>query len=433
MLLDAESHPDRLVELLPPLLWLYHVAGMPANQCVNGCMVLKHAYTTFGIRAEPTAVDLTITDRSTDAAPVFYGRADPYWDWESSTFHGHCALWLPRSGRLLDATVEQYPEVRRYQLGPVLGRIAATSATREDAEAIASGVLPAGTHIGVERGDLLLLYTTAGEQYRGVVDGELPAGLDEQARRAGRNLASHALTMLRIPEVAQRVRRGPYPRLHAMLDAVGTCEFSTDFRGDYWFHTETGQVRIEDLDVPQTPAEPPAPAPSVLPEGMQDPRAQSIMQETSVAAQLLAPPAASEPPTVLLEPLHALMAGTQQRPVMEVQAEAAIAAGMRRLVSVTADDPPLLSHWRLQRTPRGVELWEGDGSWAVADLTIGDDWLQSAGAAGAVRVLYGVRLGVRVLDGQQPYTPEQRLAEIEDSCRQGIVAAAIVPWQDAGG
>lgn len=146
MLLDAESHPDRLVELLPPLLWLYHVAGMPANQCVNGCMVLKHAYTTFGIRAEPTAVDLTITDRSTDAAPVFYGRADPYWDWESSTFHGHCALWLPRSGRLLDATVEQYPEMPRRSpqesclRAPISGSSAATCccSTRPPGSSIAA-------------------------------------------------------------------------------------------------------------------------------------------------------------------------------------------------------------------------------------------------------------------------------------------------------
>ena len=38
------------------------------------------------------------------------------------------------------------------------------------------------------------------------------------------NTATLALLMLRIPEVIGRTRKAPYPRLQALLDAVGQAE-----------------------------------------------------------------------------------------------------------------------------------------------------------------------------------------------------------------
>lgn len=101
-----------MVELLPPLLWLSDMHGLPANHCVDGCMILHYAYEQLGIIAQPRAVDLVVSDQRTDKQ-TFYGRPDPSWD--GDTFRGHCILWLPHSSRIVDATVEQYPDVRRYR------------------------------------------------------------------------------------------------------------------------------------------------------------------------------------------------------------------------------------------------------------------------------------------------------------------------------
>jgi hypothetical protein len=65
----------------------------------------------------------------------------------------------------MDATVEQYPEVRRYRLGPIIGKAgASTGGTDEQRAARDRGELVAGAHIGVKRQDSMLLYTTVDEQ-----------------------------------------------------------------------------------------------------------------------------------------------------------------------------------------------------------------------------------------------------------------------------
>jgi hypothetical protein len=166
LLISELTPPDLMVELLPPMLWLEHAVGHPRNMCVSSCVSLHYAYTALGIEAHPRAVDLVVTNRRTDTRTL-YGRPDPYWS--EATFHGHCVLWLPGSGRFIDPTVEQYPDVRDYELGPICGRLAASLATPEQQARIARGELIPGTHVGVEREDLLLLYTTVGHEFDEVV------------------------------------------------------------------------------------------------------------------------------------------------------------------------------------------------------------------------------------------------------------------------
>lgn len=435
-LLDSEHvTPDQLVEMLLPLLWLYHCTGMPGNLCVDGSMVLHYAYEQFGITAEPKAVDLVVSNRRTDQRTL-YGRPDPYWD--GTTFNGHCVLWLPQSGRFLDATVEQYPEVRRHRLGPIIGRVGATAGgTPAEAAAMQRGELPHGVAFGVRREDLMLLYTTVGSQHAEVLT---HAPLIEETRpryrRAGINLASHALSLLQLPEAIDKARAVPYPRLHALLDAVAGAEFSTDADGDIHFtlpvEAAEMSLRLDDLDLELAKATSPAPrvasqVPSLNPDHQQ---LQAIMDDVETDARTRTSPTAAmgggHEPVVLFEPRQAI--GLQQHggPALEAQAEAIIAAGFTRFTDGAA--PTALSSWSVQETESGLELWEQGGIWARATLDADHAWRQAAAAQGTVRVLYGVRSGVRAPEHQQGYTEQQREGELSESRSCGIVAAARVPW-----
>lgn len=222
LLLSDRVAPDLMVELLPPMLWLEHAVGHPRNLCVSSCITLHFAYAALGITAIPRAVDLVVSDQRTDQRTM-YGRPNP--SWSEDTFHGHCVLWLPGSGRFIDPTVEQYPEIRRHRLGPICGRIAAAMVTPDQRSRLAGGELVPGTHIGVRREDLLLLYTTVDHEFDDVVMSgpSMPTHRAEYLR-SGRNLAMQTLSLLANPDVLDRARRSPHQRVRALLDHVAGAE-----------------------------------------------------------------------------------------------------------------------------------------------------------------------------------------------------------------
>lgn len=222
LLLNQDVPPDLLVELLPAMLWLESATGKRANLCTSSCTTLHFAYAALGIQAQPRAVDLFVVDKRTGQRTL-YGRPDPHWS--GSTFHGHCVLWLPASRRILDPTVEQYPQVRRYQLGPICGRLTASMALPGDQDRLARGELPPGSHLAVKREELLLVYTAVSEEFDDVVM-SAPAVRDNlpEVQRSGRNLASWTLDVLREPDIIERARRAPHPRLRALLDLLAGAE-----------------------------------------------------------------------------------------------------------------------------------------------------------------------------------------------------------------
>jgi hypothetical protein len=247
--------PDLMVELLPALLWLEHASGHPTNLCVSGCVTLHYAYAALGIEAKPRAVDLVVSNQRTGDRTL-YGRPEPHWS--GSTFHGHCVLWLPGSQRFIDPTVEQYPEVRKYGLGPICGRIAASLATPQQQAALQRGEMPAGTAIGVERMDLLLLYTTVDERFGDVVmAGSTVVENLAVARTSGWNLASEALVLLGRPDVIDRARRSPHSHVRALLDVLADADAEVDDAGDWRFNLPsdagTGRAgrRLDELELPE--------------------------------------------------------------------------------------------------------------------------------------------------------------------------------------
>ena len=259
LLLSDGVSPDLMVELLPALLWLDHAQGRPRNLCVSGCVTLHHTYAALGITALPRAVDLIVSNQHTGARTL-YGQPDPYWS--GTTFHGHCVLWLPGSLRFVDPTVEQYPEVRRYDLGPICGRMVAAVSTPEQRAALARGHLPAGTSIAVKREELMLLYTAVDPEFDDVVmSGQVVLDAHDDAERGGRNLASQALLLLSRPEVVDRARRAPRPRVRALLDVLAGVDGFVDDAGDWRFTLHDGTTpRLDEIVVPTDTTPDPQPA-----------------------------------------------------------------------------------------------------------------------------------------------------------------------------
>jgi hypothetical protein len=451
-LLLAEDIPaDLRVEMLPTLLWLHHMHGQPGNMCVNGVMILHHAYQQLGIVAQPRAVDLVVHDEHSGRRTL-YGRPDPMWT--DTAFLGHAVLWLPRTRRLVDATVEQYPEVRRYRLGPVFGRAGGVSAsTPQQQAAFDRGELPPGSHIGVRRKSLNLLYTTVGREYDTVItDAAAVREADQQYRDAGINLASQALTFWRLPEIAERIREAPYPRLHALLDAIGDAAPVVDEQTGqirFAFPAERGEdpelvLRLDELALPAdlpAPESLPAlhqvatlPSPQAVSASADPARLAEQLDDVRTEARLLLHgdryTGGGDEPVVVFEPLRAV-AMRRGQITTEAQAEGIVAAGFAWF-RAGRGTPPHLPGWSVRRTGDGLELWDASGLWARAALDVAPDWAAAARQHGQVRVVYGVRTGARVPHDLSPadYTDQRRGEELLDSRRQGIVAFATMPWQD---
>ncbi|WP_189277295.1 hypothetical protein [Kitasatospora griseola] len=146
--------PEQLVELVMPHLLTNISTGQPANRCVDASLTLHHAFAQFAIPSELMAVSL-LTE-SAGGTRRSHGSTTPSWSADGTTFHGHSVLFLPQSGRFVDATADQFAEVRRHGLGPVIGRVTASTTKLAPGQG-----LPAGAAVLVQRGDVLLRYTVA--------------------------------------------------------------------------------------------------------------------------------------------------------------------------------------------------------------------------------------------------------------------------------
>lgn len=220
---NPEVPPDLLVELLPVVMWLENAVGYSTNRCSVACATLQHTYAALGITARPLAVDLVVHNERTGERNL-YGSPEPYWD--GNDFHGHCVLSLPASGRFIDPTVEQYPEVRRHRLGPICGRTVAGTAARPDQlAALERGTITPGSQIAVRRKNLLLVYTAADEEFHDVITtGASVVQHRAELERSGRIVAAQTLLLLTHPDVIDRARRSPHQRVRALLDQMDGAE-----------------------------------------------------------------------------------------------------------------------------------------------------------------------------------------------------------------
>lgn len=252
------AKPDQLVELVLPYLWVALADGrVPANVCVDACMTLRNAYGQLGVRAELLPVDLEI--RGKDGGGVRYGSLTP--SWTGTSWNGHCVLVLPDSERFVDATVEQFSEVREIGMGPMVGKTVLSTQDTQD-----GSLMKPGAQVLFQRGDLVLTYTIAGpEAAASIVDHPQAAAQAAGHQRTGANVASYTLAALRGEAVRGRAMQSPHPRLRALLRAVGDAPYEADDVGDVRFYLpdQNGQeqwLRLDEISLPpSTPAAWPRP------------------------------------------------------------------------------------------------------------------------------------------------------------------------------
>ncbi|MGH3758780.1 hypothetical protein [Actinophytocola sp.] len=428
-LLGAEEiDPALLIEMLLPVLWLSRVKAFEGNSSVEGSMVLHHAYEQLGIASHVYTVTLSIMNPTNDRSAE-YGRPDPRWN--DGILDGHCVLWLPQSGRMIDATVEQFSAAPDSASAPVVGRLAGSNSS---AWASPEGGLAAGTWIDVLGAVGPMHYELTDLEYRDLVTSSLTLEDNERYQRAGVNLASRALTLLRVGPVAERVRTVPYPQLHALLDAVDNAEFVVEPTGDFFFTVRDGDIehslRLDAIPLAASDAvmsrypEDRAlrPGPDLVKETLSD-----VATDARVLSSATPATGGGDVPVVLFEPRAAVGMRSRSFGTREAQAEGIIMAGFRRFLPDSTAAPRLQS-WSVRRTPEGLELWDEGGIWARAELSIDDEWVAAAEAHRVVRVVYGVFVGVRIPRGRVSYTDADREAELLHARRSGIVAVAEVPW-----
>jgi hypothetical protein len=257
-ILAGQAPVEILVPLLLLNLWVVHEvrAGAPPNVCVDACQILRYAFGQFGILAELAAVDLAVDAPAHGTA--HYGSLDPSWD--GTELDGHCILWLPDLRRFADPTIAQYAAAAALGKAPVLGRIDPTAVTNLTGPA----AFTEGTQFAMPRGNGSLLYTVASQEATTTITGNpwiVQHAGDHQ--RAGINLASHAVDFLRQPTVSQSATRVPYPRLTALLSAIGDAPEDFDDAGNWHFllPTPDGGPHPVRLDQVSLPAGTPRPLP----------------------------------------------------------------------------------------------------------------------------------------------------------------------------
>ena len=242
VLADDEIPADTRVLLLLPMLWLNLRSGLPANMCVQSCLTLRHAYGQLGVRAEVRAVELVAREPSGRQIRV----SGPEPSWRGAHFAGHCVLWLPETGRLIDPTVQKLDVPLVRDGPPVMGRLGLT------------GGLPAGDCVTIRRNDLTLVYTVLSGRYTAlIVNGRPIARYSEEIRREGVNLASLAVIGLRMFD---RVQEAPFPRLRSLLGAIGGAPESF-VDGNWRFDVDGPEESPQLLDeLPLAAGTPPNPA-----------------------------------------------------------------------------------------------------------------------------------------------------------------------------
>lgn len=246
-----QATPEQLVDLLLPHLWasISQTQGVPANICVDASTTLRHAYGQLGVRSEFQVVELVVEDENGDR--VRHATLEPTWKDDGTVFNGHCVLILPDSQRIVDATVEQFDKVGPLGMGPLIGKVVFSTVASEPGE------LPVpGTRFVLQRGPLVLTYTLAGDRANEVMlQQPYVAAHADRYRRTGINVASLMLVALRIPDVIGRAMQTPYPRLRALLRAVGDAPYDVDAAGDVRFVVPNGDgdphlLRLDEIALP---------------------------------------------------------------------------------------------------------------------------------------------------------------------------------------
>jgi hypothetical protein len=223
-----------LIALPAVLLWNAAQDKAAAAHCVDACQTLHYALGEYGLRSEIQAVRLRI-DR--DGNPGTLRGENPRYN-ADGTFNGHTILIVPPAGRFIDPTIQQFPEVPQTAVStmPLMAQLPARTSLGTDTLAVA-------------RLEYMAIYLPFRGPERYAWQGPRIDAHADMYRLTGANLAANVFDILRQEPFRERVEQSPYPRLRALLAALGNAE-SVVAGGRYEFADPVTEARRQLADVP---------------------------------------------------------------------------------------------------------------------------------------------------------------------------------------
>lgn len=140
-----QNEPDFALLSLLASFTQHWMRGHTANVCVQACLHLQDAADLLGIGSVITPVMVLVDEPG--RCRTTYGSANP--EWAGAVFTGHCTLFMPVEGRMVDLTIRQFDGFQRLPY-PYIGRIVYSSASGR--------ALPAGARLRVEVIDRFIEY-----------------------------------------------------------------------------------------------------------------------------------------------------------------------------------------------------------------------------------------------------------------------------------
>lgn len=212
-------------------LWLWNLAEdrAAAAHCVDGCLTLHYALAEFGIRSHVEAITICIEQTTAGAGPgAMYGQHPRYN--ADGTFNGHTILVVTGAGRLIDPTIQQFPQVppSKQALLPLQAPLPVPGGM---------GTSP----VAIPREDHLVMYLPLPEHLRQAWRGPAVTARTADYRKAGAHLAANTLAVLQIEDMRPKAEQSPYPRLRALLAALDGTKPVADSRGFRFADPETGK------------------------------------------------------------------------------------------------------------------------------------------------------------------------------------------------
>jgi hypothetical protein len=199
--------PDFALVLLLASFTQHWMRGHAANVCVQACVHLQDAATLLGISSVITPVKVVVEEPG--RRRTVYGTATP--EWNGPAFSGHCTVFMPDEGRMVDPTIRQLDGFQELPY-PYVGRVVYSSTSGR--------ALPAGAKLRVEVIDRFLEYhvVEGGEalvrdaeasQHAVAVNPDLPGAI-----------AAQTLDAIRALGIAERLP-ARHSRIAVLLNAIG--------------------------------------------------------------------------------------------------------------------------------------------------------------------------------------------------------------------
>lgn len=159
------------------------------TQCVAACYQLSQTLSAVGISSELVVVHARIKNEQ-NVVVKSIGSDHPVLLPEANKWSGHCVLYIPEQGRILDPTIGQgFLEDAPDLQNPLIGRVVATlDGTPDDA-------VLAGTQWRLSRGPYMIQYEVLDDSFSPLHDRNLVAALDGELDRFRAKLPELAVDM----------------------------------------------------------------------------------------------------------------------------------------------------------------------------------------------------------------------------------------------